>query len=116
MARKTVPLSPTFCATVKHWGQPVGVYPETSLVDARKVCDTIRAQVAKGNAPNIIKRQAALVAMKAAPTTYESVAKEFHSVKSPGWSEGHAAKSLKSSRPMSDGTIVAMTRREREWK
>lgn len=131
MARNTVPLSPTFCAAVKHKGKPAGekyfdggglyllvksagkywridyslhkkrntyaagVYPETSLANARKVRDTIRTQLAKGIDPNVFKRQAALVAIEAASTTYESVAKEFHNVKSPGWSEGHAAKWLR---------------------
>lgn len=73
----------------------LGVYPAVSLLDARKARAAARELVAKGIDPSTAKQEAANAQKLAAANTYETVAREFHQVKSNGWSEAHAIKWLR---------------------
>ena len=73
----------------------LGVYPPVSLLDARKGRTAARELIAKGVDPSVAKQDAAHEKKLAAANTYETVAREFHHVKSEGWSEAHATKWLR---------------------
>lgn len=72
-----------------------GTYPEVPLAKAREARERVRALVAAGKSPNLVKRAHKQEEKTAAATTYEVVAREFHAIKAGGWSEAHAAKWLR---------------------
>ncbi|MDR1968340.1 MAG: Arm DNA-binding domain-containing protein, partial [Burkholderiaceae bacterium] len=67
-----------------------GVYPALSLAKARQRRDKAREQLAGGIDPSAAKREEKQARAMAAANTFELVAREFHKVKSPGWSEKYA--------------------------
>lgn len=73
----------------------IGVYPATSLAQARKKRDAAREQLAQDIDPSAAKGEERQAKAIAATNTYETVAREFHKVKAGGWSEGHAFKWLR---------------------
>lgn len=73
----------------------IGVYPATSLADARKARTEARELIAKGFDPSAAKQEAKQAETLAAANTYETVAREFHKIKAEGWSESHATKWLR---------------------
>jgi integrase len=73
----------------------IGVYPTTSLAQARKLRLAAREQVAQGIDPSAAKQEAKQARKLEAANTFELVAREFHQVKAEGWSEGHATKWLR---------------------
>lgn len=73
----------------------IGTYPEVSLAKARERRAKAREQLAEGVDPSTAKREAKQAEILAATSTFELVAREFHSVKADGWSEGHAIKWLR---------------------
>lgn len=72
----------------------LGAYPAVSLVKARKARDTAREQLADGTDPAAVKRAEKAARAVAGANTFEAVAREFHKLKSPGWSPKYAAKWL----------------------
>lgn len=73
----------------------LGSYPAVTLKAARDGREAARKVKAQGVDP-VQSRQAERLAKAASSaTTYEVAAREFHAVKSPGWSEGHASKWLR---------------------
>ena len=73
----------------------IGVYPAVSLAQARKARDDAKALLAQDVDPSTAKRESKQASKAAAANTYESVAREFHQLKAPGWSDGHANKWLR---------------------
>ncbi len=73
----------------------IGVYPAVGLAEARKMREAAKAQLAQGIDPSTAKREQKHAAKIAASNTYEVVAREFHQLKAPGCSEGHAHKWLR---------------------
>lgn len=73
----------------------LGVYPAVPLALARKRRDAARELLAAGDDPSVAKAEERQAKTTAAANTYESVAREFHSLKAPGWSEGHGVKWLR---------------------
>lgn len=73
----------------------IGVYPATSLAQARRQRDAAREQMAQDIDPSAAKGEERQAKAIAATNTYETVAREFHKVKADGWSEGHAFKWLR---------------------
>ncbi|HAT8005967.1 TPA: integrase [Citrobacter koseri] len=71
-----------------------GVYPETSLVDARQKREEVRRLVAAGIDPREHKRTVKEEQAKEA-ITFESVAREWHATNKK-WSEDHSRRVLKS--------------------
>lgn len=73
----------------------LGTYPAVTLKAAREGRDSAR-KVHEGGVDPVQSRQAEKLAKAAAGAmTYEKVAREFHALKSPGWSESHASKWLR---------------------
>lgn len=70
----------------------LGVYPAVSLAQARKRRDAAKEQLAQGIDPSSAKQNAIHEKKLAAANTYENVAREFHKLKSAGWSEAHRGK------------------------
>jgi len=73
----------------------LGTYPAVSLKKAREGRDMAKEQLAVGIDPSNAKQEAKQAQKQAATNTFELVAREFHSVKAEGWSEGHATKWLR---------------------
>lgn len=70
----------------------LGIYPAVTLKVAREGRDAARKVHSSGVDP-VQSRQAEKLAKAATgATSYEKVAREFHALKSPGWSESHSAK------------------------
>ncbi|MWL88601.1 integrase arm-type DNA-binding domain-containing protein [Cupriavidus sp. SW-Y-13] len=76
----------------------IGVYPVTSLSEAREARDAAKKLLAAGEDPSAQKRLAKQAAVTAAATTFEAVAKEWHETKRGGWTPKHAVKILESLR------------------
>ncbi|TCP17758.1 tyrosine-type recombinase/integrase [Simplicispira metamorpha] len=75
----------------------IGVYPAVSLADAREARKRAKEQLAQDIDPSTAKREEKHAAKVAATNTYETLAREFHQLKAPGWSEVHANKWLRTS-------------------
>ncbi len=73
----------------------LGVYPSVSLAQARKGRDEAKKLIAHGIDPSTAKQEAKQADKEAAANTYETVAREFHKLKTEGWSEAHAVKWLR---------------------
>ncbi len=70
----------------------LGVYPETSLKEARIACDEARKQVIQGNDPSFLRQEAKSQQILDATNSFESVAREWFSMQQAKWSPKHAAK------------------------
>jgi integrase len=71
----------------------LGVYPDVSLSDARERREQARKLLANGGDPSAIKqeaKQAKVITAQIAENSFRNLALEFHKVKSPMWTEGHA--------------------------
>jgi len=73
----------------------LGVYPETSLAQARAKRDEARAQLAEGTDPGQARKTAKQEQAKASANSFEAIAREWHGIQAAGrWTEGHASKTL----------------------
>ncbi|MBY0233940.1 MAG: integrase arm-type DNA-binding domain-containing protein [Burkholderiaceae bacterium] len=73
----------------------LGSYPDVSLKKARQERDEAR-KTRQGGINPVQKRMAEKIAKAASnATTYEAVAREFHTLMAQSWSEGHASKWLR---------------------
>lgn len=71
----------------------VGVYPEVSLADARDRREQARKLLANDADPSAIKqatKQEKQKTLQVSANSFSILAAEFHKVKSPMWTEGHA--------------------------
>jgi integrase len=75
----------------------IGVYPITTLAEAREIRNAAKKQLAQKIDPSIAKQEARHAAKVASTNTYELVAREFHETASKGWSASHAQKWLRMS-------------------
>jgi integrase len=75
----------------------LGIYPAVSLASARKGRDRAKELLAQRVDPSTEKQEAKQAQKFAAANTYETVAREFHSLKASTWSEAHAGKWLRMS-------------------
>ena len=70
----------------------LGVHPAVSLAQARERREAARKMLAQGIDPSAAKAEERQVKTTAAANTFETVAREFHALKTPGWSDGHGTK------------------------
>lgn len=68
----------------------LGVYPDTSLKQAREKRDEAKRLLLDGTDPSIKRRADKLAAKVAAANTFEAIAKEWHTKESHEWSTAHA--------------------------
>jgi integrase len=71
----------------------LGVYPDTGLADARTRREDARRLLANDADPSAIKqatKQEKQKVLEIAENSFQNLATEFHKVKSPMWTEGHA--------------------------
>jgi integrase len=73
----------------------LGVYPSVTLKAARDGRDQARKTREGGTDPVQARKADKLTKQASNATTYEAVAREFHGIKTAGWSEEHAAKWLR---------------------
>jgi integrase len=73
----------------------LGIYPAVSLANARKGRDNAKELLAQGLDPSREKQEAKQAQKMAAANTFETVAREFHTLKASSWSEAHAGKWLR---------------------
>jgi integrase len=71
----------------------LGSYPAVSLKEARAKRDEARKLRAAGTNP-VIKRKADKASSAANDSTFAAVAREFHALRAPGWSEKYASRWL----------------------
>jgi len=69
----------------------LGVYPDVSLADARARRDEARKLLANGSDPSAVKQTQKRQAKISADNSFEVIAREFHKMKSPVWTEHHAS-------------------------
>lgn len=69
----------------------IGVYPAVGLAAARKHRDKARELLAEGADPGQAKHEEKIAVRVAAATTFEAVAREFHTQQTGAWSDMHAA-------------------------
>ena len=68
----------------------LGTYPITSLAEAREKRDAAKKQLAKGIDPSLAKQEDKRQKKLDNANTFEVVAREWHALKKPGWSDRHA--------------------------
>ncbi|MHB1115235.1 tyrosine-type recombinase/integrase [Sideroxydans sp.] len=68
----------------------LGVYPDVTLKDARGRRDEARKLLANGSDPSAVKRTQKRQEKVSAANSFEAIAREFHTMKSPIWTEHHA--------------------------
>lgn len=68
----------------------LGVYPDVSLKDARARRDDARKLLANGSDPGAVKQNQKRQAKISAANSFEALAREFHTMKSPIWTPHHA--------------------------
>ena len=71
----------------------IGTYPDVSLSDARERREHARKLLANDADPSAIKqaaKQAKVITAQVAENSFRNLAAEFHKVKSPMWTAGHA--------------------------
>lgn len=72
----------------------LGVYPDVSLLEARERREQARKLLANGADPGAVKQEAKQAGHKAlqaaSENSFATLATEFHKVKSPMWTPGHA--------------------------
>lgn len=73
----------------------IGSYPAVRLKEARAARDEARQVLRTGADPTQRRRLEKASVRVSAVTTYEKVAREFHAVKTKGWSEAHSTKWLR---------------------
>ncbi|MDD2720227.1 MAG: Arm DNA-binding domain-containing protein [Gallionella sp.] len=72
----------------------LGTYPEISLSQARERREDARKVIANGGDPSAIKqaaKQQQVKALQIAENTFRNLAIEFHKIKAPMWTSGHAS-------------------------
>lgn len=74
----------------------LGVYPETSLKDARIKRDEARRMLAEGIDPNQMRKQEKIAAKLSGENSFEKIAREWHNTQLARWSEGHAVRVIHS--------------------
>ena len=72
----------------------LGVYPATTLAQARRMREKAREQLAAGIDPSIAKREEKQAKAGSAAATFKAVALEWHAMKSKGSAENTSAKRL----------------------
>lgn len=68
----------------------LGVYPVTSLAEARGRRDDARKLLANDTDPSAVKQSQKRQAKISAANSFEAIAREFHALKSPSWTPHHA--------------------------
>ncbi len=68
----------------------LGVYPEVSLLEAREKRDKARKQLRDGLNPSEVKKENQRTEMAEAHNSFESIAREWHTMKSHGWDEKYS--------------------------
>ena len=74
----------------------LGIYPAVSLAQARSARDKAREDLAADIDPSMSKRIAKVAMKHAAENTLEAVAREFHDKQKDAWSDGYAARWIRS--------------------
>lgn len=72
----------------------LGVYPQTSLAEARLLRDKARRLLAQGVDPSDVRKSQRLARSETAEDAFEAVAREAFLSKKKAWSEGHARRWL----------------------
>jgi integrase len=72
----------------------LGVYPAVSLLKARQQRDRAKELLAEGIDPGQVKRARKVAGRQAAENTFEAVAREFHEIQTPGWSQKYSERWL----------------------
>lgn len=69
----------------------IGVYPETSLAQARGLRSTARKELAAGNDPSAVKKETKRLSLLNSENTFEAIAREWHAVNLHTWTPKYGA-------------------------
>lgn len=69
----------------------LGVYPTTTLADARSRRDDARKLVAEGRNPSEVRKEQKIALQTESERAFEKIATEWHQMKSAKWSAGYAS-------------------------
>jgi integrase len=72
----------------------LGVYPETSLAEARRRRQEARDLLARGIDPSVVRKAQRTARTTPVADSFEAVAREWLAAKSSGWSADHATRTL----------------------
>lgn len=67
-----------------------GVYPTVSLKEAREKREEAKKLLDSGSDPSLVKKEKKRVAKLNSENTFEAIAREWHELKKPSWTESHA--------------------------
>lgn len=73
----------------------MGVYPDVGLKDARARRDEARRQIANGVDPSAYRKASKTARAEAVANSFEAVAREWLTKRSPGWAKSHADKIIR---------------------
>lgn len=79
----------------KELGISLGVYPDTSLKDARDRRDEARRLVAQGVNPSLNRKVQKAARVSLLANSFETVACEWYAKRSPGWAPTHSSKVIR---------------------
>jgi len=68
----------------------LGAYPAVSLAAARQARTVAKSDLAKGISPSDARKERAKAALIAAGNTFERIAREWHGLQKPSWSQDYA--------------------------
>ena len=68
----------------------VGIYPDVSLADARDRREQARKLLANDTDPGAVKQAQKAAKLETVDNSFATIAAEFHKIKSPMWTPGHA--------------------------
>ena len=74
----------------------LGVYPKTTLSDARVERDKIKQQLREGHDPSLIRQRNKIKSRLSAENSFEAIAREWHEQQSGRWQPSHAVRVLHS--------------------
>ena len=74
----------------------LGVYPDVILADARARRDDARKLLANGGDPGAVKQAQKKQARIEAADSFETIAREWHTLNTPRWTANHAYDVLRS--------------------
>ncbi|MFT5427035.1 MAG: hypothetical protein ACI9ZT_001990, partial [Gammaproteobacteria bacterium] len=66
-----------------------GVYPETTLADARRKCEDARLQIKNDIDPADVKRAKKIAKTQSQENSFKALALEWFAIKTPHWSNDH---------------------------
>lgn len=73
----------------------IGIYPTITLAEAREQRDEAKRLLSQGLDPSAVKKEVKQEALNEAANTFETIAREWHKLRTPEWSQVNAETTIK---------------------